>query len=98
MIFYLNVMSRKSISEELNKSCKKRFNQAMVITGFVSVILFLCLMKFVMRQVFPPYWIFIIILMNLGVILMNMATVKLFISKTVNKKTSNDNISKITRS
>lgn len=97
MVLYLNGMSRRSISSELNKHCRSCFGKAIIIASVLSIIAFICIMTFVLKQQISIYWLLLLICIDGVVICINTLTIKLLIHKVVNKKTSNNNISKIIR-
>ncbi|MFV0254615.1 MAG: hypothetical protein ACK5G7_00565 [Erysipelotrichaceae bacterium] len=97
MVLYLNGMSRKSISNELSKTCRNRFTKAIIIASVISIIVFLAIVKFIFKLAIGWDLLFTLILIDTLVIILNTQTISIFIHRMVKKKTSNENISRILR-
>ena len=97
MVLYLNGMSRKDLSKELNQYCRKYFTNAIYIASIISILIFVLIMQYVLHQPMNIMWIVLILLIDILVIVINTLLLKVFISKMVANKTSNNNISKIIR-
>lgn len=97
MVLYLNGMSRKNIAKQLSKNCRNYFTKAILVASIISVLIFIVVVKVVLKQSIGVNWIILILVIDLLVVLLNIQTIKVFISKMVKRKTSNENISKIIR-
>lgn len=97
MILYLNGMPRREISKQLMAYSSKFFNKSIVSASILSLITSISILQFQLNQSLSLSWLIIVALINLGVVIFNMITLKTLIVRLVRYNTSNKNISKVVR-